>query len=127
MTEINQAIASGRPFRERDEAALEVGGTDVLLALVTFARVNGNLDCNDGELLHRWAVEGLGIAWRSTWEIAAELERGDLVTVLDTFALPSYDIHAVYPQHRHVPARLRLFVAFLKAIYARAGYWSHGT
>ena len=37
MTEINQAIASGRPFRERDEAALEVGGTDVLLALVTFA------------------------------------------------------------------------------------------
>ena len=37
MTEINQAIASGGPFREGGEAALEVGGTDVLLALVTFA------------------------------------------------------------------------------------------
>ena len=36
MTEINQAIASGGPFREGGEAALEVGGTDVLLALVTF-------------------------------------------------------------------------------------------
>jgi DNA-binding transcriptional LysR family regulator len=55
------------------------------------------------------------------------LERGELVTVLDAFALTSYDIHAVYPQHRHVPARLRLFVAFLKAVYARPGYWSHGT
>jgi len=87
-------------------------------------RVNGNLDCNDGELLHRWAIEGLGIAWRSTWEIAPELERGELVTVLDAFALPSYDIHAVYPQHRNVPARLKLFVDFLKETYSRPGYWS---
>ncbi|MDH5245804.1 MAG: LysR family transcriptional regulator [Betaproteobacteria bacterium] len=89
-------------------------------------RVSGNLDCNDGELLHRWALEGLGIAWRSTWEIARELERGELVTVLDAFALPSYDIHAVYPQHRNVPARLRLFVDYLKRAYARPGYWSRG-
>ncbi|MDB5959009.1 MAG: LysR family transcriptional regulator, partial [Massilia sp.] len=34
-------------------------------------RVQGNLDCNDGELLHRWASEGIGLAWRSTWEIQA--------------------------------------------------------
>jgi DNA-binding transcriptional LysR family regulator len=87
-------------------------------------RVAGNLDCNDGELLHRWALEGLGIAWRSTWEIAPELERGDLVTVLDNFALPAYDIYAVYPQHRHVPARLRLFVDYLKKTFERPAYWS---
>jgi DNA-binding transcriptional LysR family regulator len=87
-------------------------------------KVAGNLDCSDGELLHRWAVEGLGIAWRSTWEIAPELERGELVTVLDDYALPSYDIHAVYPQQRHVPARLGLFVDYLRRMYARAEYWS---
>ena len=87
-------------------------------------KVAGNLDCSDGELLHRWAVEGLGLAWRSTWEIAPELERNELVTVLDDYALPSYDIHAVYPQQRHVPARLKLFVDCLKAMYARTGYWS---
>jgi DNA-binding transcriptional LysR family regulator len=90
-------------------------------------RVAGNLDCSDGELLHRWAVEGLGLAWRSTWEIAPELERGTLVTVLDDYALPSYDIHAVYPQQRHVPARLRLFVDYLKATYGRPGYWSRAS
>ena len=87
-------------------------------------RVSGNLDCNDGELLHRWAIEGLGIAWRSTWEIAPELEHGELVTVLDEYALPSYDICAVYPQHRDVPARLRLFVDYLRKTYSRPGYWS---
>lgn len=87
-------------------------------------RVAGNLDCNDGELLHRWAVEGLGLGWRSTWEIQRELESGALVTVLDDYALPDYTIMAVYPQQRHVPAKIRFFVEYLKVVYAGDGYWS---
>jgi DNA-binding transcriptional LysR family regulator len=87
-------------------------------------RVAGNLECNDTELLHRWTREGLGLSWRSTWEIQGELARGELVTVLDEFALPAYDIFAVYPQQRHVPARVRFFVDYLRTVYARPGYWS---
>jgi DNA-binding transcriptional LysR family regulator len=87
-------------------------------------KVNGNLDCNDGELLHRWASEGLGLAWRSTWEIQAQLASGELVTVLDEYALPDYDIMAVYMQQRHLPARVRSFIDTLKAIYAQPGYWT---
>jgi DNA-binding transcriptional LysR family regulator len=86
-------------------------------------RVSGNLDCNDGELLHRWTAEGLGLSWRSTWEIQGQLARGDLVTVLDEFALPSYDIMAVYPQQRHLPAKVRFFIEHLKAIYSAPDYW----
>jgi DNA-binding transcriptional LysR family regulator len=93
--------------------------------LVTM-RVTGTLDCNDGELLHRWAREGLGLGWRSTWEIAEDLERGELETVLDEFALPDYDILAVYPQQRYVPAKVRYFMDYLKAVYARPGYWMGG-
>ena len=87
-------------------------------------KVNGNLDCNDGELLHRWVSEGLGLGWRSTWEIQPELESGALMTVLDDYALPDYDILAVYPQQRPVPAKIRFFIEHLKTIYAQAGYWS---
>ena len=87
-------------------------------------RVQGNLDCNDGELLHRWACESLGLAWRSTWEIQAQLEEGSLITVLDEFALPDYDIMAVYLQQRHLPAKIRFFIDELKAIYAQPGYWT---
>lgn len=86
-------------------------------------RVSGNLECNDGELLHRWTAEGLGLGWRSTWEIQGQLARGELVTALDEFALPSYDIMAVYPQQRHVPAKVRFFIEHLKAIYAATDYW----
>lgn len=87
-------------------------------------KVNGNLDCNDGELLHRWASEGFGLAWRSTWEIQAQLAAGELITVLDEYALPDYDIMAVYMQQRHLPARVRAFIDTLKAVYRQPGYWT---
>jgi len=86
-------------------------------------RVEGNLDCNDGELLHRWVSEGLGLGWRSTWEIQSQLHSGELVTVLDEFALPAYDIMAVYPQQKHLPAKVRFFIEHLKKVYNAPGYW----
>lgn len=86
-------------------------------------RVEGNLDCNDGELLHRWVSEGLGLGWRSTWEIKGQLQNGELVTVLDEFALPAYDIMAVYPQQKHLPAKVRFFIEHLKKVYRPAAYW----
>ena len=89
-------------------------------------RVDGDLDCNDGELLYGWVKQGLGVGWRSTWEIQSELKRGELVTVLDGYAVPSYDIQAVYPQQRYLPAKVRHFIDYLKAIYNAPGYWEGG-
>lgn len=86
-------------------------------------RAAGNLDCNDGELLHRWTSEGLGLGWRSVWEIERQLESGELVTALDEFALPDYDILAVYPQQRHVPAKVRRFIDHLRQIYSQPRFW----
>ncbi len=87
-------------------------------------RTAGNLDCNDGELLHRWCLEGYGLAWRSTWEIQSELASGKLVTVLDDYALPNYDIMAVYPQQRYLPLKTRLFIDHLKTTYTEENYWT---
>ncbi|KNE75878.1 Transcriptional regulator, LysR family [Candidatus Burkholderia crenata] len=86
--------------------------------------VSGNLDCNDGELLHRWVSEGHGFGWRSTWEIQRQLANGELETVLDEFVLPDYDILAVYPQQRYVPAKVRYLIDYFKKIYTQPDYWS---
>lgn len=86
-------------------------------------QVKGDLDCNDGELLYEWVKQGLGIGWRSTWEIQGELKRGELVTVLDEYAAPDYDIRAVYPQQRYLPAKVRYFIDYIEQIYNRPGYW----
>lgn len=87
-------------------------------------RTIGNLDCNDGELLHRWCLEGLGLAWRSTWEIQTHLAEGKLITVLDEYALSNYDIMALYPQQQHLPLKTRFFIDYIRKIYNQPGYWT---
>ncbi|WP_028535565.1 LysR family transcriptional regulator [Paludibacterium yongneupense] len=86
-------------------------------------RVSGMLECNDGAVLRDWAVEGLGLAWRSWWEVKDDLAAGRLVTVLDRFSAPDYPVCAVVAQRKFLPPRVRHFIDYLKSVYARAGYW----
>lgn len=92
------------------------------MAAITI-RPSGNLTSNDGAMLTRWALEGLGLAWRPHWEVAPAIAAGRLMTVLDDFASPNYDIVAAYPQQNPLPAKIRLLIAWLKEVYARPGYW----
>ncbi|GGY21517.1 LysR family transcriptional regulator [Paludibacterium paludis] len=86
-------------------------------------KVSGPLECNDGAVLHDWAVQGLGLAWRSWWEVKDDLAEGRLVTVLDAFASPDYPIFAVVPERKYLPQRVRSFIDHLKAVYGAPGYW----
>ena len=86
-------------------------------------KVNGRFECNDGAVLHEWALAGRGLAWRSWWEVGADVVAGRLTTVLDAFAAPPIGIHAVFAQRRHLPLRVRLLVDHLKHRYGNADYW----
>jgi DNA-binding transcriptional LysR family regulator len=90
---------------------------------VIHLKPTGPLDCSDGQVLHDWCLGGLGIAWRSTWEVEAEIDAGLLVPVLDDFAAPPNGIYAVFPQRKHLPLRVRLWLDFLKSEYGRPDYW----
>ena len=83
----------------------------------------GPLDCSDGQVLHDWCLGGYGIAWRSIWEVEAEIAAGALVPVLDDYAAPPNGIYAVFPQRKHLPLRVRLWIDFLKQHYGRPGFW----
>ncbi len=86
-------------------------------------RPSGRLDCSDGQVLHDWCLAGLGLAWRSTWEVEADIAAGRLQAVLDDYAAAPNGIYAVYAQRKHLPLRVRLWVDFLKARYGSAAYW----
>lgn len=86
-------------------------------------KVGGNMVCNDGAVLHDWAMAGRGLAWRSMWEVSSEIEAGLLVPVLEQFAAPGNDIYAVFAQRRHLPLRIRVFVDFLRHAYSQPDYW----
>jgi DNA-binding transcriptional LysR family regulator len=91
---------------------------------VTHLRPSGRLDCSDGQVLHEWCLQGLGIAWRSTWEVGADVAAGRLATVLDSHAAPPNGIYAVFAQRRHLPLRVRLWIDLLKHSWSQPSYWA---
>jgi DNA-binding transcriptional LysR family regulator len=93
---------------------------------VTYLKPGGPLDCSDGQVLHDWCLAGYGIAWRSTWEVEAEIAAGGLVAVLEDFAAPPNGIYVVFPQRKHMPLRVRLWIDFLKHHYAQPAFWRGG-
>jgi DNA-binding transcriptional LysR family regulator len=94
---------------------------------VIHLKPGGPLTCSDGEVLFDWCLAGYGLAWRSTWEVQAEVASGALVSVLEGFAAPPNGIYAVFPQRKHLPLRVRLWVDYLRQHYGQAKFWgTHG-
>lgn len=112
--------APGRPF---ESAPRGVASDPDESSEVIHLRPNGPMDCSDGQVLHNWCLAGYGIAWRSTWEVEDEIAEGRLVAVLEAFAAPPNGIYAVFPQRKHLPLRVRLWVDFLKHHYGQPGFW----
>ena len=105
------------------DASQTRGWAFVVDGAVTHLRPSGRLDCSDGQVLHDWCTAGLGIAWRSTWEVEQEVASDRLVSVLDDFAAPPNGIYAVFPHAKHLPLRVRLWIDFLKHTYGDSAYW----
>lgn len=93
---------------------------------VAYVRPVGPLDCSDGQVLYDWCLAGDGIAWRSSWEVEAEIASGQLVPVLESFAAPPNGIYAVFPHAKHLPLRVRLWIDYLKHHYSQPGFWQAG-
>jgi len=58
---------------------------------------------------------GLGIAVASRWMCQAELERGEVRTVLSDYPLEPVDVHAVYPAGPRPAPKVRAFSDYLAA------------
>src|SRR6476660_5340278 len=110
-----------RTAHGRHKEGTDSGGPDSFE--VIHLRPGGPLDCSDGQVLHDWCLQGYGIAWRSTWEVEDEIASGRLVEVLAEFAAPPNGIYAVFPQRKHLPVRVRLWIDFLKHHYAQPQFW----
>ena len=87
-------------------------------------RVNGRYACDNWEVLREWALAGLGVALKSTWDVRRHLEDGSLVSLLPGYTFASdVAIYAVYPHRRHLPAKTRAFIEFLAESFGPEPYW----
>ncbi|WP_027909598.1 LysR family transcriptional regulator [Pseudomonas sp. URMO17WK12:I4] len=77
-------------------------------------KVCGNIECSSGEALAQLARVGAGIARIGAFTVNEDIQRGDLVPLLEAFNPGEREpIHAVFVGGATMPARVRLFVDFL--------------
>lgn len=76
--------------------------------------VTGRLRSNNLSMLLSAVRQGFGVAALPLYVANASIQEGAIVPVLEHWQLPHQEIHAVYPSPRLVPAKVKLFIAWLK-------------
>lgn len=71
------------------------------------------LESNDGQILRRAALDGLGILIQPHYIIAEDLAGGDLVEILPDWELPPLTMNLAYQNRARLPAKISVFRDFL--------------
>lgn len=80
----------------------------------TTVNVSGKMQTNVAEANRVAALNGLGLVVIATYVVRRDVEKGKLKTVLEDYALPPLDIHAVYPHRKYLSAKVRCFLDYLQ-------------
>lgn len=85
--------------------------------------VRSRIVANNGESIRDAAIAGLGISILPVFIVAKALASGQLINALPN-AYPVADtIYAVYPQNRHLPAKVRAVIDHLVAVFEGDPPW----
>lgn len=76
-------------------------------------KVSSPLMTNNGEIAHRWAIDGHGILLRSIWDVKASLDSNQLVRILPDYSQEA-NVWAVYTSRLSSSAKVRVCVQFLE-------------
>lgn len=75
----------------------------------------GRATVNSPELMHRMAIDGVGITLAENRRVEQYVKAGQLVRVLPEWSLPRTPLWAVFPGRKLMPARTRVFIDALAA------------
>jgi DNA-binding transcriptional LysR family regulator len=98
---------TGRPFKlrfERDGEVIDIQPDD-------------NVSVNESTAHLTALVSGLGIGQNFRFLAQPYLERGELVQVLPDWRLPRHPLYAMYPQNRHLNAKVRVFIDWAVEVF----------
>lgn len=69
----------------------------------------------NGHFLSDAAISGLGVVLQPSFIAQAAISKGQLEPVLTQYEWPTITIYAVYPETRHLSARARAFIDYVRA------------
>lgn len=80
-------------------------------------RLSGGMATNDAESYVVCALRGCGLIQLPRYRVEGELRAGRLVEVLGEWASPDMPLSAMYPYHRQLSPRVRVFIDWLSKVY----------
>lgn len=87
-------------------------------------KVTGPLKTDSGEAARDACIDGIGLTLTSRWCVYKNLNKGQLVEVLQDYPLISAtDIWAVYPSSRLLAPKVRAFIDYFKQYFGDKPYW----
>ncbi|UWQ64661.1 LysR family transcriptional regulator (plasmid) [Leisingera caerulea] len=91
-------------------------------------RPHGSYSVNNGEALREAILDGTGIGRLPSFTAGPDLAAGRLIRVLPDCPLPPQTLYAIYPERRHLPAKVRVFIDFiLEHLGGDVPPWDRGT
>ncbi|MEH2920101.1 LysR substrate-binding domain-containing protein [Samsonia erythrinae] len=75
---------------------------------------------DSGEAIRTAAIDGLGIGYLPSFMIEEDLLEGRLVKVMADMESEEIAVHAIYPNRRHLPVRVRAFIDELNRFLRRS-------
>lgn len=75
--------------------------------------VRGDRQADDGEVVHRWALAGLGIAYKSQLDVQADLRAGRLIRLCPAWQGEASPLNLLCADRRQLGPAVRLLQAFL--------------
>jgi LysR family transcriptional regulator for bpeEF and oprC len=81
-------------------------------------RVPGRIAVNDSDAYMGAALAGMGIAQMAAAHICPYLQTGQLELVLEDWCVDPLPLHVLYPQNRHLSAKVRVFVEWVSELLA---------
>ena len=76
-------------------------------------RVNSRLKASSPDAICDATLEGLGISILGEWYVRKHIQKGKLKVILPDYKPTTFDIHAVYPERRFVPQKVKRMIEFL--------------
>jgi DNA-binding transcriptional LysR family regulator len=81
--------------------------------------IKATLSANEGQVLRAAALAGQGILVQPMYIVHEDIVAGRLIPVLTDWSLPRLTINLAYQSRRHQPAKIRVFIDFFLARFAR--------
>lgn len=79
--------------------------------------VSGNRAADDGALVRKWALQGVGIAYKSRLDVQSDLAAGLLMDLFPEAQCEEVPLYAVYPSRQYQPTRLKALLQFLQEVF----------